>query len=1082
MRPPVDQASRERFASELDKNFSVIASAGSGKTRAITDRIVQIARSAHAREWLPNLVVVTFTNRAADEMQQRSRQQILEAGVPLDVLLAFNRVYFGTIHSFAVKLLANYGHHLGLPAKLDLITDDEDLWKQFVESQTIIGRSLSSDDRRVLLRHVQARQLMELARRGDLQPVGATRARRCPPISFSAVYSYVARGSALKKIPLLQDELRRWEQSWRDGEDFLRWPMCTTQVAEFQELWREAFAPLRRWVNDCSLCVAAEVQRDYREFRVDRGALTYADQIGLAVDLMQHPEAARRIREKNYRVILDEAQDTDPHQFSLLLEITRPPSAQGNWLESKTDHPRAGHFSMVGDFQQSIYRSRADLAQYRRVHESLVKTDAGEEVEFSVTFRLDHAGVDFVNQTFRGILNNLEGQVPFVELNPRPDVLPGQIVRVELTAAELRSDSERKIADRHRAASEAKQLAQWLHSAGLQKLRARSWSDVAILCPRKAWLRPLRSALRNVGFAVQTQSESELKGDSAAYAWLTALVMIMADPLLSYEIVGVLRETFGISDHELAVFSEGYGGRFQIAEPTRGTGPVVEVLNQLTQTRLAIETQPLFTAVTLLVRQTRLRERLESLPAEEVQRLDEELDTLLAAAATAEADGSSIAQFAESLVLNFEAAREVQPASADAIQLITCHKAKGLEWQAVIVPFLARRIYPWNERYPRLIKKADEIVVALDREDIDDATQAAFRRTERQEMERLLYVALTRARHTLVLAVDAALFASPRGEVHESSELRLLRAAKSDEANYEHFQRIAADAVACDITSTQQTGDLTTGTGNQPDPVLPKVRLGDIDVATATASVFPRKLVPSAYAADAGEIARGRADHNEVDPEFRPRVLDNPATRYGSWWHGLMEQLNWAGEANSWDAVFNVATDSSPDPQRAKREWRLFREWLTSDSPISRQFRAASNHPHIEMPFLWRMDENACLEGLIDLALINRKLGTCLILDWKTNQVRKSELETLRQQYKPQLAAYWNAVGKISGMKVEAGLYSTHTGSWLPYEQHELEHEWNRLEKLGGLSAVAELKAVAGDGDVSDSHAAVAVQTVLWPE
>ena len=140
-----DQESRQRFTRDLERNFSVVASAGSGKTRAITDRIVAIAQDRHAREWLPNLVVVTYTNRAADEIQQRTRQKILTAGLPLEVIEAFNRAFFGTIHSFCVKLLATHGHHLGLPAKLELITDDEDLWNDFVQQQTAIGRSLTAE-------------------------------------------------------------------------------------------------------------------------------------------------------------------------------------------------------------------------------------------------------------------------------------------------------------------------------------------------------------------------------------------------------------------------------------------------------------------------------------------------------------------------------------------------------------------------------------------------------------------------------------------------------------------------------------------------------------------------------------------------------------------------------------------------------------------------------------------------------------------------------------------------------------------------------------------------------------------------
>ena len=83
---PHDHSQRDRFATELERNFSVIAAAGTGKTTAITERIVEIAR--RRPDWLPRLVVVTFTNRAADEMQQRARQRIFETGVPLDVLNA----------------------------------------------------------------------------------------------------------------------------------------------------------------------------------------------------------------------------------------------------------------------------------------------------------------------------------------------------------------------------------------------------------------------------------------------------------------------------------------------------------------------------------------------------------------------------------------------------------------------------------------------------------------------------------------------------------------------------------------------------------------------------------------------------------------------------------------------------------------------------------------------------------------------------------------------------------------------------------------------------------------------------------
>src|SRR6184192_4659920 len=419
-----DDDARQRFVRELDRNFSVIASAGSGKTQAITDRIVEVAKDRQrALEWLPQLVVVTYTNRAADEMQQRTRQRILEAGLPLEIVEAFGRAFFGTIHAFCVKLLATHGHRLGLPTRLELITDDDDLWNEFVQQQTTIGRSLSGENRRPLLRLMQARQLMELARNQDHEFSAIQPKERCPECDFSKVETALETAQA-KNIPKAKAQLRDWIERWRTTDKFAPWPPCVTTEREFVRRWREAFRPLREWASACASCVAADVQRDYRDFRLARGAITYVDQVVLAAELLRLPDVAKRIREKNYRVLLDEAQDTDPYQFFVLLEITRPGDATGEWLQTKRDPPRSGHFSMVGDFQQSIYRDPADLNHYRELHETLISTGAAKELKFSVTFRLDQAQLDFVNDTFAKILNNTGGQVEFVEFSPRPEILP----------------------------------------------------------------------------------------------------------------------------------------------------------------------------------------------------------------------------------------------------------------------------------------------------------------------------------------------------------------------------------------------------------------------------------------------------------------------------------------------------------------------------------------------------------------------------------------------------------------------------------------------------------------------------------
>src|SRR5438874_6991115 len=220
---PRDEAARARFATELDCNFSVVASAGSGKTTAITQRVLSIARSPNATEILPQLVVVTFTNLAADEMQQRTRQALIEEHLRQEVQTAFNRAFFGTIHSFCIKLLTDFGHYLGLPAPLELVEEDDDLWQEFAQNQTRIGRSLGEKDRGTLLRFVQAGNLMELARRAPSAVLHLPGPSPCPPLDFAEVYQSVDQAGR-DNIGKSQAELREWERRLASDWEYLRWP------------------------------------------------------------------------------------------------------------------------------------------------------------------------------------------------------------------------------------------------------------------------------------------------------------------------------------------------------------------------------------------------------------------------------------------------------------------------------------------------------------------------------------------------------------------------------------------------------------------------------------------------------------------------------------------------------------------------------------------------------------------------------------------------------------------------------------------------------------------------------------------
>jgi ATP-dependent exoDNAse (exonuclease V) beta subunit len=440
---------------------------------------------------------------------------------------------------------------------------------------------------------------------------------------------------------------------------------------------------------------------------------------------------------------------------------------------------------------------------------------------------------------------------------------------------------------------------------------------------------------------------------------------------------------------------------------------------------------------------TQLRERIRSLPHEEFGDSMNQLDKLLSAAAAAEARQESLAEFTLTLRRNFDKIRETEPTQGDAVQLITAHKAKGSEWDTVIVPFLAREArLGGNIRYP-LVISGEQPFIAFDRSDRADL-EDEMKKIQRQEMERLLYVALTRARHTLVLALDTEFFRGKRG-VHSDTQLKWLQADRN-ESNAEVVSRLESAATACKETAARDKQAL-------PEPVVDslgalRLETGWVDVARQRAGSIIQTMTPSQLAPkDEPGAIRGTEEWIEMEPELRPPRISNPATRYGLWWHDFAQQIDWAGETAQWNETFEQRLSTSPDVARSKREWQLLQGHIASPDGLGRGLRNA-NLIRPEMPFFWRMDERKSVEGIIDLALFEVGEKKWFILDWKTNRLDRNGTDKLRMQYRPQIAAYWKAVAETAQQSVSAAIYSTSTGQLLLYDENELAIEWQRLKNL----------------------------------
>lgn len=106
----------------------VLAGAGTGKTRVLTTRLGHLMTTGRAAPW--NILAVTFTNKAAKEMQDRVARVI---GRPVEGM------WIGTFHSICVKILRRHAEMVGLQSNFSILDTDDQirLLKQLIQAENI---------------------------------------------------------------------------------------------------------------------------------------------------------------------------------------------------------------------------------------------------------------------------------------------------------------------------------------------------------------------------------------------------------------------------------------------------------------------------------------------------------------------------------------------------------------------------------------------------------------------------------------------------------------------------------------------------------------------------------------------------------------------------------------------------------------------------------------------------------------------------------------------------------------------------------------------------------------------------------
>lgn len=1057
-RQPVDQAARDCFRREWRKNFAVSANAGSGKTTAISERLASMALDPEGAEALRRTAVVTYTVKAAEEIAERARERLLQklaadgdaAGAGLAALEHLERAFFGTLHSFCLKLAREHGLESGLDPAPEVLGNEEDVdavWEDFLAEDAMEFTVLDEGRLAALFRHVELEAVFDQAKTLEAKQAKALmqRAPAGAPAApawgeWEVLQSLPAKGAGKANILGSQEKARDWRARYEAAEAdvFLGIYEPDGKSAALVEAARRWMAPLLAWVAPAAGAVAGELAMRFQEYRRTRGVQTYADQVAAARALLEKPETLEQVRREGWRVILDEAQDTDEAQFFVLVEISRPPGAKSGSWPGEGAPPRPGHFCMVGDGQQAIYSSRASVRTFQRFLEAFDGGEAGDRLSFEVTFRAPGAVVELLNATLpeafsakhdynRG-LPAAEGadepclQVPYQPLRAGPNNLEGAVRRIELQGMPAKKPGK---GDAEYFQEEMRQVAAWLRGNGPAGAGVKEWGDLCVLLPRNGWMDAAVNALQAEGLKVSRQSKRMPAGAQAAYAWMAGLMAVCCFPDDDYEWLGVLRTVFGVSDRVLAVEKRRVG-RFDWETPERHVEPVRAALAALRASLMSVDDENVLLDVWAgrLIADCGLVARARALdPAGGIER---ELDRLQGEARLLAGDGVSPREWWKKLLRGRRSDAKPGRAERDAINLMTCHSAKGLEWPAVLVPGMWRKVsFETSSGLQILPGAGGEPNVYLKAGYIPAETREARERERKRELVRLLYVTLTRARRTLLVPWGEDMAAAPDQSMASlwKHNLCMLPVAGEREVTSGQTSKSGADLVSSPPQEANvMKPDQQAGVSDCPRP--DQKGGADHEGGRLFRRVLPHQL------AHAMDVPRAASREDADGLEAIAAVAATDPIAYGLWWHETMEFLPWEvdlrglqsyGELRLREAgLIGAAT-------RAEVEWKqLARSSAWREIADARWMRQA------ELSVLAPMENGTdWMDGVMDLVLHDEREREVWVVDWKTNRRAHSETEAgmlrrLEAEYAPQLKAYAMSLRRIfPECRVRAFVFST---------------------------------------------------------
>ena len=1057
------------IVADVHRDVVVTAGAGTGKTRVLVERYLDLLRSHKISE----IGAVTFTDAAAAEMRERVRSEVMSRDDLADHRKDLDKAVIGTIHSLCLQILRENPVEARMDPAAFVLSEDEaeverlNACAETLEAAPRDGRGLLALQEMGV--HEVRRMLPEMVRRRD----DVDRAFRSMPGDSPEQWAESLRSlmdtEAQPVVDAARPQLNEWvdylqvahEQAgedvqkdrvgkmlkilqgaskapWKDvlqmvidakgvinlsGGRKANWDGNLAEVKDVLRCLREVaqqFDSLPRWNEHDGLALEALADlrhlfdhacARYQQSKDALGGLDYLDlEIKARQLLRDHKQIAESHRRRFKHLMVDELQDTNPAQIELL-QLLRGPGGPNTFF--------------VGDAKQAIYRFRGgDVRTFRQLQREVEET--GGLHSLTRTFRAHDPLVEGLNGLFRHVFHGAaeDFEAPMEAMSGTGRDSPSQPCMALMQLSDKTPDGKRAPENRKRrveadaVAAEVEALLRQsapVWDSAQNETRPICPSDVAILLRRLSNVHFFEQALENHGVSYRTMSGPGFFRRQEVLD-LVNLVRWLAQPDDAIALVGLLRSPMFMLDDQTLLLLRTHSPNADWLDSLQHPPPELDqdarrschaAWKVLANLRAEAPYASAHDLGEQALAQTGFEASWGALPGGEQALANiRKLVGMLRGLS-----GQSLDEAALYLRRRIEdtVAREGQAPLDDlnAVRLLTIHGAKGLEFPVVFVPECdANR----RNSYDYVQWRRDEGISATLTPDFDG---------DNKRRKPGFYSHLEQ-----------------RDKVEEAAEYKRLfyvAATRASDKLYlsgvetksgESWMAMAQDALntgawpGVEVRPTIPV-DMS-GIAKRPNQAF--LSLPDVaDEEEVTSSyvsrppVIPMRSSTPVTALETSEKFYGFANYGPGLGLARGNLA-----------HQAIELWFTSGRRPCLGDMARRIDDGLSDEEVARltSEVDAMLDWLDG-SPLAKTLRDDDTDPYFEMPFSWDWD-GIPVHGTIDL--VYRTGSGWRVMDFKTDDVRGRPVADVAGRYLAQLALYREALKRATGETPEAGLVFLRTG------------------------------------------------------